>query len=65
MYIYRMQHPDAKRVDGRPAGTERRCSVLLPLPLPGALDYGIPDEVAAGPGDFVVVPLARAIGVKA
>src|SRR5579859_7473573 len=35
----------------------RRVSVLLPLPLGGAYDYRLPDEMALAPGDFVVVPL--------
>jgi primosomal protein N' (replication factor Y) len=33
--------------------------VLLPLPLAGAYDYGAPDFLALGVGDFVVVPLGR------
>src|SRR5260370_11954451 len=35
----------------------RRVSVLLPLPLGGAYDYRLPDEMTLAPGDFVVVPL--------
>ncbi|MGH7124195.1 MAG: primosomal protein N', partial [Stellaceae bacterium] len=34
-----------------------RVSVLLPLPLGGAYDYRLPEEMALAPGDFVVVPL--------
>lgn len=43
----------------------RRISVLLPLPLAGPYDYRLPPELAAAPGDFVVVPLGgrRRIGV--
>jgi primosomal protein N' (replication factor Y) (superfamily II helicase) len=36
-----------------------RVSVLLPLPLAGAYDYAVPDELEAAPGDFVLVPLGR------
>ncbi len=45
--------------------TPRRIRVLLPLPLAGAYDYRLPDDLDAAPGDFVVVPLAarQAIGV--
>src|ERR1700676_3661205 len=35
----------------------RRVSVLLPLPLGGAYDYRLPDDMALAPGDFVAVPL--------
>ena len=34
-----------------------RISVLLPLPLAGAYDYGVPPGMTLAPGDFVVVPL--------
>ncbi len=34
-----------------------RVSVLLPLPLAGAYDYGADDELALEPGSFVAVPL--------
>lgn len=38
----------------------RRVRVLLPLPLPGALDYRVPDGGAPPePGSFVRVPLAN------
>jgi primosomal protein N' (replication factor Y) len=41
-----------------PAGGARRVRVLLPLPLPAALDYLIPEgEAAPEPGSFVRVPL--------
>ncbi|WP_029085972.1 primosomal protein N' [Brevundimonas aveniformis] len=33
------------------------ASVLLPLPLPEAFDYGVPDDWELGIGDHVVVPL--------
>src|SRR6185437_15444790 len=39
--------------------TERRVSVLLPLPLAGAYDYSVPCELNVAPGDFVAVPLGR------
>src|SRR5215469_9918612 len=39
--------------------TERRVSVLLPLPLAGAYDYSVPQELNVEPGDFVAVPLGR------
>ena len=34
-----------------------RISILLPLPLAGAYDYALPDDIRVAPGDFVVVPL--------
>ena len=39
--------------------TERRVSVLLPLPLAGAYDYSVPQGLNVAPGDFVAVPLGR------
>ncbi len=36
-----------------------RVTVLLPLPLPGALDYAVPDGMTLAPGDIVTVPLQR------
>jgi primosomal protein N' (replication factor Y) (superfamily II helicase) len=39
--------------------TERRVSVLIPLPLAGAYDYRVPDDITVAPGDFVAVPLGR------
>ncbi len=33
------------------------ASVLLPLPLPEAFDYGVPEDWELAPGDHVVVPL--------
>ena len=43
----------------------RRVSVLLPLPLGGAYDYRLPEEMTLMPGDFVTVPLGtrEVIGV--
>ena len=32
-------------------------AVLIPLALPGAYDYGVPDGLRLGPGDIVRVPL--------
>src|SRR5690606_6491562 len=56
----RASEPRAAPDDG-PA----RVAVLLPLPLAGAYDYAVPDGLAVGPGDYVVVPLggARHVGV--
>ena len=42
--------------DKQPA-TDRRVGVLLPLPLVGAYDYVVPDNIDVTPGDFVEVPL--------
>ena len=39
--------------------TERRVSVLLPLPLAGAYDYSVPHELNVSAGDFVAVPLGK------
>ncbi len=36
-----------------------RVSILLPLPLAGAYDYGVPAGMRVAPGDFVIVPLGR------
>ena len=36
-----------------------RVSVLLPLPLAGAYDYGVAEGMRLAPGDFVVAPLGR------
>jgi len=47
----------------KPAGepgravANRRVGVLLPLPLSGAYDYGVPEGMEVAPGDFVEVPL--------
>jgi primosomal protein N' (replication factor Y) len=40
-------------------GGKRRVKVLLPLPLDGAYDYGVPAELPVAAGDFVIVPLGR------
>ncbi len=47
------------------ASTERRASVLLPLPLAGAYDYSVPHGLNVELGDFVAVPLGkrRLVGV--
>jgi primosomal protein N' (replication factor Y) len=37
----------------------RRVAVLLPLPLAGAYDYAVPQDLELAPGDFVRVPLGR------
>ena len=39
------------------AGPGRIAQVLLPLPLPGALDYAVPPGLDVQPGCFVSVPL--------
>ena len=48
-------------IDASSAATQseaaNRVSVLLPLPLAGAYDYAVPEEMRVAPGDFVVVPL--------
>lgn len=43
----------------------RRVKVLLPLPLAGGYDYGVPDGMSVDFGDFVEVPLGgrRLIGI--
>lgn len=43
----------------RPNGTSKRVRVLLPLPLAGAYDYRVPEDLAVIPGDFVHVPLGK------
>ena len=52
---------------GDPAlfGPGDRVAVLLPAPLPGALDYAVPEGMMLAPGDVVGVELGarRAIGV--
>ncbi|WP_191082940.1 primosomal protein N' [Roseococcus microcysteis] len=40
-----------------PRKAGRRIRVLLPLPLAEAYDYWLPQDVPAGPGSFVEVPL--------
>jgi primosomal protein N' (replication factor Y) len=61
--IYLMSAADAStQAIGGGAGGElfpepRRVAVLLPLPLAGAYDYAVPDDMEVAAGDFVVVPL--------
>ena len=43
----------------QPNGTSKRVRVLLPLPLAGAYDYRVPEDLAVIPGDFVHVPLGK------
>jgi len=52
-------------ISARPAGFAQSLAVLLPLPLAGAYDYGVPEGMTLEPGDIVRVPLGRreAIGV--
>jgi primosomal protein N' (replication factor Y) len=53
-----MRSSGASSAAHRPEPVER-VSVLLPLPLSGAYDYGVPDGAEVAPGDFVVAPLGR------
>ncbi len=39
----------------------RRISVLLPLPLAATYDYRLPEDMSAGPGSYVRVPLGNRI----
>jgi primosomal protein N' (replication factor Y) len=39
--------------------TSRRLPVLLAYPFPGPFDYLVPEDIAAVPGDVVLVPLNR------
>src|ERR1700688_2102532 len=52
-------------ISAKAAGFQQRLAVLLPLPLAGAYDYGVPEGLALKAGDFVRVPLGsrEAIGV--
>ncbi|MDX1739074.1 MAG: hypothetical protein R3261_12605, partial [Alphaproteobacteria bacterium] len=45
--------------------TRQRIKVLLPLPLAGCYDYGVPDGMDPYPGQFVKVPLGprKVVGV--
>jgi primosomal protein N' (replication factor Y) len=58
-----MPEPHARTRGGGAAAetalAPERVSVLLPLPLAGAYDYRVPQDVALAPGDFVAVPLGR------
>lgn len=53
------QSPDAPPSPGVFTPPARRVKVLLPLPLAGAYDYRLPDDMEARPGAFVHVPLAN------
>ncbi|WP_428482784.1 primosomal protein N' [Pyruvatibacter mobilis] len=44
-------------MDLAPGQSPRTTRVLLPLALPGAYDYLVPDDLDLRPGDFVRVPL--------
>ena len=52
-------------ISAKAAGFAQRLAVLLPLPLAGAYDYGVPEGLELKAGDFVRVPLGsrEAIGV--
>ena len=52
-------------ISAKAAGFQQRLAVLLPLPLAGAYDYGVPEGLELKAGDFVRVPLGsrEAIGV--
>ena len=54
-----MDSTDATTAAAEDAGSngQQRVSVLLPLPLAGAYDYRVDDEMVLGDGDFVTVPL--------
>lgn len=39
------------------------AQILLPLPLPAAFDYQVPDNVELRLGDFVKVPLGKAVKI--
>jgi primosomal protein N' (replication factor Y) len=49
-------HREAVREAGQPPMTDR-VSVLLPVPLPGPLDYRVPQGMSVIVGDVVLVPL--------
>src|ERR1700761_8017990 len=53
--------PDDHAREAAAPAAERaaQISVMLPLPLAGAYDYGIPAGMTLAPGDFVTVPLGR------
>ncbi|MBT6962277.1 MAG: primosomal protein N', partial [Rhodospirillaceae bacterium] len=40
-------------------GPGDRVAVLLPLPVEGAYDYRVPEDVSLAVGDLVEVPLGR------
>ena len=53
------------QTSGSPAADRAVVSVLIPLPLDAPYDYGVPSELHAVPGQFVIVPLGvrQVIGV--
>ena len=53
-----MRSTGASSAAARPEAADR-VPILLPLPLAGAFDYGVPEGMRVAPGDFVVVPLGR------
>ncbi len=38
---------------------KKTVAVLIPLPVPKAYDYVVPDDLEVGEGDYVVVPLGK------
>ena len=50
-------------ISAKAAGFTQRLAVLLPLPLAGAYDYGVPEGLELAPGDFVQVPLGRRVTI--
>jgi primosomal protein N' (replication factor Y) len=53
------ESPESRQGPPAAAGGGEVVSVLLPLPLGEAYDYGVPQDLAVSPGDFVVVPLGK------
>jgi primosomal protein N' (replication factor Y) len=49
--------PDKEGENSLRDSASRRVGVLLPLPLAGAYDYVVPEEMKVDAGDFVEVPL--------
>ncbi len=47
------------RVRWIPLVTATLASVLIPMPLPEAFDYAVPEGVSVEPGDHVIVPLGK------
>ena len=45
--------------DRAPETQPRRAAVLLPLPLAGAYDYLVPEDLEVEPGSVVTVPLGQ------
>ena len=50
-------------ISAKAAGFTQRLAVLLPLPLAGAYDYGVPEGLELAPGDFVQVPLGSRVTI--